>query len=142
MHCVNACPANAIEIDMRSYVYFQTGMAKTVKAVLDTFEPDSVFYITMLTNITPLCDCWGFSTPALVPDVGIVAGGDIVAVEKAALDLIDAENCIPGTLPDQMKIGGEGHLFRQIWRVDPYVQVEAAQKLKLGDGKYRLAGVE
>lgn len=95
MHCVNACPANAIEIDMRSYVYFQTGMAKTVKAVLDTFEPDSVFYITMLTNITPLCDCWGFSTPALVPDVGIVAG------EKAALDLMDAENYIPGTLPDQ-----------------------------------------
>lgn len=108
MHYVNACPANAIEIDMRSYVYFQTGMAKTVKAVLDTFEPDSVFYITMLTNITPLCDCWSFSTPALVPDVGIVAGGDIVAGEKAALDLIDAENYIPGTLPDQSSSAAVG----------------------------------
>jgi hypothetical protein len=142
MHCVNACPVDAIEIDTRSYVYFHRGMAKTVKATLDTFEPDSVFYITVLTNITPLCDCWGFTTPALVPDVGIVASEDIAAVEQAALDLVRAQDYIPGTLPDQMHMGGDGHLFKRIWGVDPYAQVEAAAKLGLGTREYRLATVK
>ena len=142
MHCVMACPADAIEIDRHSYVYFHRGMARTVKAVLATFEPGSVFYVTVLTNITPLCDCWGFSTPALVPDVGIVAGDDVVAVEQAALDLIKAENYIPGTLPDQITIQGDGHLFQRIWGVDPYVQVQAAEKLGLGTAEYRLVAIK
>ncbi|MFQ6133281.1 MAG: DUF362 domain-containing protein [Armatimonadota bacterium] len=142
MHCVNACPENAIEIDRSSYWYFQRGMARAVRAVLDTFEPRRVFYVSVLTNITPLCDCWGFTTPALVPDVGILASEDIVSIEQASLDLIKAEDYIPGTLPDQMKMGGPGHLFRQIHGVDPYAQVQAAEKLGLGSSKYRLVEVK
>jgi len=141
MHCVEACPQNAIQIDRSSYLYFQRGMVRAVKAVLDTFEPQRVYYINVLTNITPLCDCWGFSTPALVPDVGILGSDDIASIEQASLDLIKAENYIPGSLPDQIKMGDEGHLFQRIWGVDPYTQVVAAEQLGLGSREYRLVEV-
>jgi uncharacterized protein len=142
MHCVKACPVEAIHIDESRYRFFQDGMALTVKACLDYFDPASVFYITCLMNITPLCDCWGFSLPSLVPDVGIVASDNIVAVEQAALDLIDADKYIPGSLPDQLTMGTEGHLFQRIHNKDPYVQVEAAADLGLGSRQYELIEVE
>ncbi len=79
-HCELACPTGAITIKSEGFEYFQRGMALTVKEVLDTFEPNRVFYINVLMSITPYCDCWGFSTPSLVPDVGIVAATDVVAL--------------------------------------------------------------
>jgi hypothetical protein len=143
MHCVDSCPAKAIEITMDSIRYFQEGMARTTKAVLDTFEPNRVLYLTLLMDITPLCDCWGFTTPSLVPDVGIMASDDIVAIEQASLDAIDAKNYIPGSLPEQLELAeGEGHLFERIWHKDPYLQVEMAAELGLGSRKYEIAEIE
>jgi len=143
MHCVTSCPAHAIEIREEGIRYFQEGMARTTKAVLDTFEPNRILYITTLMDITPLCDCWGFSTPSLVPDVGIVASKDIVSIEQASLDLIKAENYIEGSLPEQVQMAEEdGHLFWKIWRKDPYLQVETAAEIGLGSREYQIEQVD
>jgi len=143
MHCADSCPANAIEISLEGIQYFQEGMSRATKAVLETFEANRVLYITMLMDITPLCDCWGFSTPSLVPDIGIMASKDIVAIEQASLDSIDAKNYIPGALPEQLELAeGDGHLLERIWRKDPYLQVETAARLKLGSREYELSEVE
>ena len=143
MHCVTSCPEHAIEIREEGIRYFQEGMARATKAVLDTFEPSRVAYITVLTNITPLCDCWGFSTPSLVPDIGIMASEDIVSIEQASLDSIKSENYIPGSLPDQLQLAeGDGHLFQRIWHKDPYLQVEAAAEIGLGSREYEIVEVE
>ena len=143
MHCADSCPANAITINLDSIRYFQEGMARATKAVLETFEANRVFYITILRDITPICDCWGFSPPAIVPDVGITASDDIVAVEQASLDAIKAENYIPGSLPEQLELKeGDGHLFERIWGKDPYLQVETAANLGLGSREYELVNIE
>lgn len=142
MHCVEACPVHGISIDQSRYRVFQDAMAFTVRECLARFDPNAVMFITCLMNITPLCDCWGFSLPSLVPDVGIVAGENVVAIEQAALDLIDADKYIPGSLPDQLTMGTEGHLFQRIHNKDPYVQVEACADLGLGSREYELVEVE
>jgi len=143
MHCADSCPANAITISPHGIRYFQEGMVRTAKAVLGTFEPNRVLYLTALLHITPLCDCWGFTTPALVPDIGIMASDDIVAIEQAALDSIKAEDYIPGTLPEQLDVAeGEGHFFQRIWRKDPYLQVETAAALGLGSREHKVVEIE
>jgi len=141
MHCQLACPQGAITIDQRGYRWFQHGMALTVREILRTFEPGGVFYITVLLNITPFCDCWGFTTPSIVPDIGIVASDDIVAVETAALDLIRAEDFIAGSLPPPLNRSGGGHLLKQIHGKDPYIQIDECIKLGLGEKDYRLVKV-
>ena len=141
MHCQLACPSGAITIDQRGYRWFQHGMALATREALATFEPPRVFYITALLSVTPFCDCWGFTTPSIVPDVGIVAGDDITAVETAALDLIRAEDFIEGSLPPPLERTGGGHLLQQIHGKDPYLQIEEAVKVGLGDGTYRLSRV-
>jgi uncharacterized Fe-S center protein len=142
MHCVHTCPNQAIKIDMAAYRKFQQGMALATKAVLGHFARSRIFHITVLMDITPLCDCWGFSTPSLVPDIGIMASKDLVALEQAALDAIRSEDYIEGSLPDQLKMARKGkHLFERIHHKDPYVQVRAAAELGLGSPEYVLVEV-
>ncbi|MHB9133907.1 MAG: DUF362 domain-containing protein [Armatimonadota bacterium] len=145
MHCTRSCPTGALDMPQPEgkFIGFQMGMAAVVQSTLATFTPGSVYYINMLMNITPLCDCWGFSTPPLVPDIGILAGEDIVAIEQASLDLIKAEHLIPGTVPDQFcPIGTDGHLFQRIHGKDPYEQVRQVEAVGLGTSRYELAEIE
>jgi len=141
-HCDLSCPAHAIHLSTAGIEHFQMGMALVTKAVLDTFEPGTVLFINVLLSITPYCDCWGFSTPSLVPDIGIAAAKDIVAIEQASLDLIKFENLIPGSLPEPMSIGDGAHLFEKIHGKDPYLQVACAEKIGLGSRTYVLDTIE
>jgi uncharacterized Fe-S center protein len=144
MHCTISCPTEALQMEQptEKFQKFQRGMAEVTKAVLNTFENNTVHYINILTNITPLCDCWGFSTPPLVPDVGIFSSDHIVAIEQASLDSIEYEKLIPGTLPDQLcPPGEEGHLFERIHGKDPYEQVRQCAEAGLGSEEYELVEV-
>ncbi len=141
-HCVKVCPTGAISLDSHNYTDFQTGMALCTRQVLDTFEPGSVFYINFLTNITIVCDCWGLSTPPLVPDIGVMASSDMVAVERACLDAIRLENFIPDGVPQGMELGESGHLFERIHGKNPYVQLEELEKQGLGTPSYELVNVK
>jgi len=141
-HCVNACPQEAIKMDMSGYVDFQEAMALSTEVVLKTFKPGSVLYINFLTNISYICDCWGFSFPALVPDVGIMMSDDLVAIETASLKAIKTRNFIEGTLPKGRKLLKGRHLLEKIHRKDPYIQVNALERRGLGSKKHRLVEVK
>ena len=143
MHCVTACPVGAITINEGSARTFQTGMARVTKACLDGFEPNRVLYINHILNVTPFCDCWGFTSPMIVPDVGVFAGTDIAATEQASIDSIRTEDFIPGSLPPPYTVRDiEGHLFRKIHGKDPYLQVEEAEKAGLGERTYAIEEIE
>ncbi len=137
-HCLKVCPSGAITLDSHNYTDFQDGLALATKTVLDTFKPGNVYYISVLTQITALCDCWGMTTPALVPDVGIMASDDIVAIEKACLDVIKNEDLIISGIPEGLVLGESGHLFERLHGKNPYQQVESLEKFGLGTAEYKL----
>jgi len=141
-HCQLACPTGAIKITNAQYGRFQEGMALCTKTVLDTFKPGRALYINVLTNITIYCDCWGMTTPSLVPDIGIMMSDDIVAIEQASLDAIKTEHLIPGSLPKGLELGPGKHLLEKIHHKDPFVQVKALQRASLGTRTYDLVEVE
>ena len=135
-HCMKVCPVGAITADTHNYTDFQEGMALCTKTVLDTFEPENRFFINLLISITALCDCWGMTTPSLVPDIGIVSGYDIVAVEAASLDLIKVEDLIPAGVPSNIELGKEGHLFERLHGKNPYIQLDKLAEAGLGTRDY------
>ena len=141
-HCAKVCPTDAIRLDGGAFEDFQTGMAVCTKAVLDGFAPNSVYYINFLTNITALCDCWGMSTPALVPDIGITASSDIVAIERACLDMIDYRKLDIHGIPTGYELGTEGHLFQRLHAKDPFIQLNKLQEYGLGTQQYDITEVE
>jgi hypothetical protein len=141
-HCILICPKKAIRMVGGAYKAFQRGMALTTTEVLKCFDPQHVLFVNMLMNVTVYCDCWGMTTPAIVPDIGILAGQDIVAIEQASLDLIRTDDLIPNSLPKGWKLRGKGHLFERVHGKDPYVVVEYLEELKRGTRKYRMTEVE
>jgi len=141
-HCIKVCPTGALTLSESNYSRFQQGMALCTKTVLDTFGPGNVYYINLLTQITALCDCWGMTTPSLVPDLGLLASDDIVAIEQASLDLIKFEDLIPAGVPQGMELGASGHLFERLHGKDPYLQVQYLQEQGLGSREYTLEAAE
>jgi uncharacterized Fe-S center protein len=141
-HCVLICPEKALTMLGGKYRDFQRGMALTTKLVLANFPPEHQLFINMLMNVTIFCDCWGMTTASLVPDLGILAGRDIVAIEQASLDLVRTEDLIPNSLPPGWKMGSKGHLFERVHGKDPHAVVEFLAELGLGQRTYTLQEVE
>ena len=142
-HCVLACPTGALVMrDPNQFKQFQQGMALSTKTVLGSFEPGRVLHINLLTNIHMFCDCWGMSSPSLVPDIGVMASHDIVALETATLDAIKAENLIPGSLIADRPLGKGEHLWEKIHGKDPYVQIRALERRRVGTSNYKLVEVK
>ena len=128
-HCVMICPENAISMEDRKFEDFSRGMAMVTGKFLKKFAPENLLFINFLTNITIYCDCWEFSTPSLVPDIGIVAGEDIAAIDTASLDMIKTENLLPSGLPKGRELlDVDGHLFEKIHAKDPYKMVTFLQE--------------
>jgi len=136
------CPENAITMQDRKFENFAHGMALTTDAFLRKFDRENTLFINILTNITIYCDFWEFSTPSLVPDIGIVAGTDITAVDTASLDLIKAENLLPSGLPAGKELLDSGHLFERIHGKDPYVMVNDLAELYGTSTAYSLTEVK
>jgi uncharacterized Fe-S center protein len=87
-----------------------------------------VGYVTFLMLMTKGCDCFGQDMKPIVPDVGILAGLDPVAMDAAALDL--ARDRRGKSLPEIA------------WSdIDPGIQIDYAAGLGLGSRDYNLIEV-
>ena len=125
--CIAVCPVGAVQIPWgaRSHADLQKKMAQYSAAVLKKI-PNAIF-INILKDITKLCDCMGEKQTAFMNDIGFVAGTDIVAVDKASLDLADE------------KSKGE---FKKINSIDKDNQLVVAEELGLGQQEYEVVEVE
>jgi uncharacterized Fe-S center protein len=101
---------------------------------------DKTGYVTFIMDVTPLCDCYDFSDAPIVPNIGILASRDIVAIDQAAADLV---NDSPGLKESMLKGGlapGDDK-FNQVVDVDWTAQLRYAEELGLGTRDYQLIKV-
>jgi uncharacterized Fe-S center protein len=141
-HCIMICPSKALTLEDRTFDDFARGMALTTAAFLKKHDPRDMVHINVLTEITIFCDCWGMSTPSLVPDIGIVASDDLVAADTASLDLIKTDDLLPQGLPAGRKLAKGRHLFEQIHGKDPYLMLKYLAELGGGTAAYELTPVK
>jgi hypothetical protein len=120
---------------------FQISLAEAAKTVLSTFKPGKVFYINFLMDIQPECDCMAMSDTPVVQDQGILLGDDIVAIDKASLDLIAKAQPLPQSKAEGMKVEKGGDVLSMINRKNAKIQIEAAEKIGLGKMEYELVCV-
>ena len=90
---------------------------------------DKCFYFNVLVGMTGDCDCFDTNQPKLIPDLGILASTDPVAIDKATIDLTSDAN--HGRSLAEL---AHGHL-------DPMVQLGHAVKLGMGSLQYELIKV-
>lgn len=76
--------------DKHQQIDFIESMAEAAKAVSDYVEKQGkqIIYITVMNNISKLCDCASHQDNPITKDIGIVASLDPVANDQAFIDFI------------------------------------------------------
>jgi len=98
---------------------------KMVEYAYGAVKDKKVGYINFIIDVSPNCDCYAHNDPPIVPDIGVMASTDPVAIDQASVDLVN-------------KAAGRD-IFRKLYpKVDWNVQLEYAEKVGLGSRKYTL----
>jgi len=85
--CVASCHYGAARAPYdQSAEILNEKMAEYAFAVL---QGKQHFHVSFIMNVSPDCDCWNINDQALVPDIGIAASFDPVALDKACVDLVN-----------------------------------------------------
>lgn len=125
--CVAVCRFDAVMYDWGAENrLLQMNVAEHALGVLKGKQNRAVFF-NYVISVTTDCDCFGQANlRKIVDDIGIAASTDPVAVDKAALDLIE----------------GTGHKslveLLNNNKLDPRYQMEHAEKIGLGSTDYEL----
>jgi hypothetical protein len=67
-----------------------------------------VGFVTLAIDVSPKCDCAGFSDMPIVPNLGVFASTDPVAIDQACVDAVTESPGIPGSLSEEMGVEGAG----------------------------------
>jgi len=136
--CILACPSGAIQIQWNESIpIFQKKMVEHAYGAVQK-KKRKALYLSFLTQISPACDCYGYSDTPIVNDIGILSSEDPVAIDQASVDLVNGEtgnrsSKLPGAWnPGENK-------FRAIYpEVDWNIQLAYAEEIGMGTREYEL----
>ena len=137
--CIGQCPVEAIHSsDSRSNEVLGCKIAEYTKAVLDG-RPH--FHISLVRDVSPFCDCYNNNDLPVVPDVGMFASFDPIALDLACAEAVMKQPICPGSELDKAGRPGMDH-FTAIspatsWRC----QIDHGKKIGLGEDSYELVRI-
>ncbi len=139
--CERVCPEDAIRLNKRGEGEFQMALAEGAGAVLSTFEPGKVLYVNFVLEVQPECDCMPVADTPVVQDQGVLASRDIVAVDQAALDMINGALPLPESLAEDRGVEAGQRVLARALGVDGQLHLDAAAQIGLGSRVYELVEV-
>ena len=134
--CIGACSFDAIyNPNYNANELLDRKMAEYAQAVC---YDRPCFHISLVQDISPNCDCHGENDAAVVPDIGMFAGFDPVALDHACIDAVNAAPVIASSVLGQCDHAGHDH-FTSIHPVTDWrSQIQHAEAIGLGTAEYEL----
>lgn len=143
--CIGVCPKDAIlSASDESNEILNCKIAEYTKAVIDN-RPH--FHISLVIDVSPYCDCHGENDAAIVPNVGMFASFDPVALDMACAEAVNAQpvlsNSMLGDCSEEERACHNHDHFHSIF---PEICWETAishgEKIGIGNSKYKLITVK
>jgi uncharacterized protein len=144
MRCLQVAPAGSLKIAPENFFAFQEACAISTAIAFSTFAPGKVTNLALANQMTAVCDCFGFTGLSVLPDAGLFGSDDIVAIDKAVLDVTAKTPLIEENIPDCLEVvTHDMHPFANLHGPykDPYKAVQYAEKEGLGSQDYELIDV-
>lgn len=143
--CIGACGFDAIQsVQWDANELLDRKMAEYALAVV---HGRPCFYINMVMDISPNCDCHGENDAPILPNIGMFASFDPIALDQACADACQKVQPLPNSqLAD--------HLAQKDWechhdhfldsnpRVDWATTLEHGEKIGLGTRAYELVALK
>ena len=142
--CLGACNFDAIVFDNDdANELLNRRMAEYTKAVVDG-RP--CFHISLIVDVSPNCDCHGENDVPILPNIGMFASFDPLALDQACVDACMAANPMPHSqLADNLKKPGFADWGDPFTNSTPESEwrscLDHAEKIGLGSREYELIKV-
>ena len=142
--CLGACNFDAISFADRTAARdLNYRMAEYTKAVVDG-RPN--FHISLVLDISPNCDCHCENDAPILPDIGMFASFDPLALDQACVDACLAAEPLPNSqLSDNMHsaafVDHHDHFQNNAPETEWKSCLEHAEKIGLGTRSYELIRV-
>ena len=136
--CIAVCPKNAVQINWdETTINLNRKIAEYTKAVVDG-RP--CFHISLVIDVSPNCDCRPENDMAIVPNVGMFASFDPVALDIACVDAVNAQTPLRGSAADDAH--AKAHVHDHFQRLHPDTNwrscLEHGEKIGIGTREYEL----
>ena len=137
--CIGACSFDAIHADWdEANEIVCKKIAEYAYAVL---KDKPSFHINIVVDVSPFCDCHSENDAAIVPNIGMFASFDPVALDIASVDAVNKAPVVRGSMFDEIRRFEDDH-FTSIhpetnWRVS----LDHAEKLGIGAKNYEIIEV-
>ncbi len=137
--CLGLCPMDAVcDAGDETNDILACKIAEYTKAVL---QDRPHFHISFVMDVSPNCDCHGFNDAPIIPDVGIFASFDPVALDKACVDAVNAQKPVKNSKLGEAELDLGDH-FRSVHpTTNGIVAMEHGQKIGLGTMEYELVKI-
>ncbi len=139
--CLGACNFDAIAFDFSAAVeMLNRRMAEYTKAVIDG-RP--CFHISLVVDVSPNCDCHGENDVPILPNLGMFASFDPLALDQACVDACMKAEPLPGSqLANNLAKPGfvdhKDHFTNSRPESEWRSCLEHAEKIGLGTRNYEL----
>lgn len=143
--CIAACPYDAIFFsDWDANESLGRKMAEYAQAVC---QERPTFHISLALDITPNCDCHPENDANILPNIGMFASFDPVALDQACVDMALKQTPIANSqLGDNLSQTGWKHQHDHLLDSNPTVEYKTtlshAEKIGLGSREYELVVVK
>lgn len=143
--CIGVCPKDAVlAASDESNDIMNCKIAEYTKAVIDG-RPN--FHISLVVDVSPYCDCHAENDAAIVPNVGMFASFDPVALDMACVDAVNAQPVLSNSQLDDCgeKVRASHHHdhFTSIFPDTNWKSaVEHGAKIGIGNLEYELIRVK
>jgi hypothetical protein len=139
--CIGACAFDAIENDnWDAPALLGRRMAEYTQAVC---YGRPCFHISLITDVSPNCDCHGENDAPILPDIGMLASFDPVAIDQACVDLCQKATPIRNSQLGDNMASPDFHDHHDVWlNSNPNTAwketLEQGEKIGLGSREYEL----
>jgi len=139
--CIGSCNFDAIYNDSGdANASLNCKMAEYAKAVV---EGRPQFHISLVMDVSPYCDCHSENDAAILPDIGMFASFDAVALDQACADAcLQAEPLPNSVLSDHLQQDGFTDHHDHFINTTPMSEWRSclahAEKIGLGSREYEL----
>jgi len=137
--CIGACPKDATRpAEDESNEILNYKMAEYALAVV---KDRPQFHVSLVMDISPCCDCHGENDLPILPDVGMFASFDPVALDQACADACLKQQPIHGSKLCDVPHVSEDPFINSHPDTDWRSQLSHGEKIGLGTREYELIEV-
>lgn len=138
--CIGVCPADAVQAAQdEAFDILNRKMSEYAWAVV---KGRPGFHVSLVLDVSPFCDCHPENDVPIVPDVGIFASFDPVALDTACADAVNGQPVLPDSLLAKRGAAEKDHFHALHPDTNWRVGIEQAVKMGMGSAEYELVEIK